>query len=90
MRVLLVMLLLAGCASSGPVSDAVTGPVSDQCQSEANRDPTVRLLRMKGAGAEVFAREHADDLRIALNDALQACRTGAGSGPRGGVERQRR
>lgn len=86
MRVLLVVLLLAGCASSDPVPD----PVSGRCQSEADRDPTVRLLRMKGAGAEMFAQEHADDLRIALNDALQACRTGAGSGPRGGVERQRR
>ena len=82
MRVFWVVLLLAGCASSDPVTD--------RCQSEADRDPTVRLLRMKGAGAEMFAQEHAVDLRLALNDALQACRTGAGSGPRGGVERQRR
>ena len=82
MRALLAVLLLAGCASSDPVTD--------RCESEANRDTTVRLLRMKSAGAEIFAREHADDLRIALNDAMQACRTGAGSGPRGGVERQRR
>ena len=82
MKVFLAVLLLAGCASSDPVTE--------RCESEADRDPTVQMLRMKGAGAEMFAQEHMEDLRIARNDALQACRAGTGLAPRGGVERQRR
>ena len=82
MRVLIALLLLAGCT---PSSDPAA-----RCAAEADGDPTVRLLRMKGAGSEMFMQEHMDDLRLARNDALQACQRGTGQGPRGGVERQRR
>ena len=83
MRVLLALLLLAGCASP-------SDPAAARCEAEADRAPAVQLLRMKGAGSETFMQGHMDDLRIARYDALQACQRGIGSGLRGGVERQRR
>ncbi len=88
MRAILTLLLLAACAKPADPNPAAPAVLA-RCEGEADQDPVVRLLRMKGAGNELFLQEHQDDLRIARADALRGCLRGRGTGPRGGVERQR-
>lgn len=82
--VLCLGLLLAACG--GP-----SGPLTDEqaCARQANDDPAVRDLLMKGAGSETFALENQRRLSAARQDATVACLRARGVIRPGGVERQR-
>ncbi len=79
MRGLLLALLLAGCA--GPQGS----PVERACQSQANDDPAVASLIMRGAGSESFHKDHIYDLRDAKREATLRCLRARGLAPQGGV-----
>jgi len=81
---LLLMLALGACSTGAPRT-----PDQVACERQANDDPTVSLLLIKGAGSEHFALEHQEDLRAARQTATVACLQSRGVIRRGGVERQR-
>ena len=81
---LLILLAIAGCSSA-------TQPPSEQevCARQANDDPVVKELIIKGAGNPHFQMEGQDQLRAAKQDATLACLRGRGVIKPGGVERQK-
>lgn len=83
-RPVCLSILLAGCS-------AVQTPANDQeaCARQANDDPVVRELIVKGAGNPHFQMEGQDQLRAARQDATLACLRGRNLIPQGGVERQK-
>lgn len=79
----LLLLLLAQCRTDRPLTD------QDICDRQANNDPVVKELIMKGAGNEHFQLEGQDQLRAAKQDARIACLRARGIVQPGGVERQK-
>ncbi len=80
----LAALLLSGCASPEPLS-----PEQSACAAEANRDPAVHDLLIKGAGSEEFRQNHTDQLRLTRQRAMLGCLRSRGLILPGGVEPQR-
>jgi hypothetical protein len=81
-RGLIVALLLAGCA-------AATTPPTPQaaCEREAQDDPVVRDMRMKGAGSPSYLAWEQERMRIAVQEATLRCLRARGIIRPGGVER---
>ena len=75
-------LLLAGCAA--PVA-----PETAACERQANADPEVRELIMKGAGNPHFQLDNQPQLAEARQRATRTCLRARGLAPRGGVEQQK-
>ena len=82
MRALPMLLLLAACAR-GP--DAVR----DTCERQAESDPEVKRLIIKGVGSAYFLHKSQDELNAAKQDAMTACLRERGVIRKGGVERQK-
>ena len=84
MRRVALCFLLAACSGGG-------GPQTPEqaCASQANDDPVVKQMVMKGAGTDQYFWDHADELRLARRDATLRCLRSRGLAPKGGVERQR-
>lgn len=80
-RAPLLALLLAGCAASDPREAA--------CERQAENDPAVRELIIKGVGNPAFLAASQEELAFARRQAVVACLRGRGQAPRGGVEPQR-
>ena len=69
---------------------AVADPaLAEACRTEAERDPAVTDLLMKGAGSPTFLAESQDELRVARQRATLGCLRARGAIRPGGVERQR-
>ena len=84
--------LLSGCGTFGGNAVAPIGvPLSDEqfCQRQANDDPAVKLLIMKGLGNQNFALSSQQQLAEAKQDATNSCLRSRGVIPKGGVERQK-
>lgn len=81
---LAAMLMPTACAPS-------TAPTTDQdaCARQANDDPVVKELIIRGAGNPHFQIEGQDQLRAAKQDATLACLRARGVVRQGGVERQK-
>ncbi len=81
MRTLFALLLVAGC-SAAPLADR-------PCEGQAEQDPEVRDLILKGAGSPSFLAENQDRLSRARQRATLDCLRGKGLIRPGGVEAQR-
>jgi hypothetical protein len=66
-------------------------PTTDQdaCARQADDDPIVKELIVRGAGNPHFQMEGQDQLRAAKQDAMLACLRARGVVRQGGVERQK-
>ena len=84
-------LAFAAAGLLGGLGACADQPVNDQeiCARQAENDPAVKELIMKGAGSEHFQLEAQDKLRAAKQDATVACLRTRGVGRPGGVERQK-
>ena len=80
-RALATALLLAGCAGASTPEAA--------CERQAENDPAVKLLIVKGVGNPAFLAASQEELAYAKRQATVACLRGRGLAPRGGVEPQR-
>jgi len=78
------MLSLVACSVGGE-------PQTDQeaCARQANDDPVVKELIIRGAGNPHFQMEGQDQLRATKQDAMLACLRARGVVRPGGVERQK-
>ena len=92
MRVLWLILVLAGCGVHHPAEPRNPAFVAAEraCAPQVDADLAVREIVKKGAGSEHYKYEHEDDLAAARGRALQACLAGGGVRRGGGVERQGR
>jgi hypothetical protein len=77
-------LLLAACSGG-----AAPGTPEQACASQANDDPVVKELVMKGAGTMQFQWDNEQRLVLARRDATLRCLRARGLAPKGGVERPR-
>ena len=77
--------LLAACAPRGG------GELTDQefCSRQAENDPAVKALIIKGVGNPHFAIEGQEQMKVAKQDATLACLRSRGVIRPGGVERQK-
>ena len=80
-RALAAALLLAGCAGADTPEAA--------CARQAENDPAVRELIIKGVGNPAFLAASQEELAFTRRQATVACLRGRGLAPRGGVEPQR-
>ncbi len=85
MRAALLLVLLAGCSASSKDES----PDQRACDRQANDDPTVKELIIKGAGNPYFQNNSQEELRVAKQQARLVCLRSRGLAPAGGVERQR-
>ena len=90
MRALVLLLLLGACGARGtPEAPAADPALAAACRAEAERDPEVTDLIMKGAGSPTFLAESQDDLKVARQRATIGCLRARGAIRPGGVERQK-
>ena len=90
MRTLLVLLLLGACGTrSTPEVTMADSALAAACRAEAERDPAVTDLLMKGAGSPTFLAESQDELKVARQRATLGCLRARGAIRPGGVERQK-
>ena len=82
MRAALLLMLLAGCSTN-------ENPEQRACDRQANDDPAVKELIIKGAGNPYFRNNSQEELRFAKQQARLVCLRSRGLAPAGGVERQR-
>ncbi len=80
--ILLLLLLMSACATQDP-------PEVAACKAEANEDPEVKSLLLKGAGSPDFLAENQDNVKAARQRATLACLRARGIIRPGGVERQK-
>ncbi len=78
------LLALAACSRG-----EVRTPDEAACARQADQDPKVKELIIKGVGSENFQLQSQAALRAAEQDATAACLRTRGAIPRGGVERQK-
>ena len=81
MRWLLLATALCACTQVPPAQSA--------CEAEAERDPTVKELELKGAGSPQFLRDHLEETAQAKKAAAYRCLQRTGVIRAGSVERQR-
>ncbi len=81
MKWALLAIALTACTAEPPAVSA--------CESEAERDPTVKELELKGAGSPQFLRDHLEETARAKKDATYRCLQRTGVVRSGAVERQR-
>ena len=85
-----MLLLLGACGSRATPVAAVADPaLAAACNAEAERDPAVTSLIMKGAGSPTFLAESQDELKVARQRATLGCLRARGAIRPGGVERQK-
>ena len=77
----LLALLAGGCAGNRQLTD------EEFCERQAQNDPVVKQMIIKGVGNQHFQLEGQDQLHAAQQDALLACLRSRGVIRRGGVER---
>jgi len=77
-----LLLLLAGCGTN-------ESPDQRACDRQANEDPTVKQLILKGLGNPYFQNNSQQELSVAKQEARLACLRRRGLAPAGGVERQK-
>ncbi len=83
MKFLLVLpLLLAGCAIFGPKADTPQA----ECQRQANEDPKVTALEVKQFSLTPSDPDISPDITMARHEALQRCLITHGLAAPGGVE----
>jgi len=76
------LLLLAGCGTA-------EGPDQRACERQADDDPAVKELILKGVGNPYFQNNSQDELKAAKQQARLVCLRSRGLAPNGGVERQK-
>lgn len=81
MVAILLACAVAGCGSAEPKTD------DEICRAQADNDPVVKELILKGTGNPHFLLEGQDQLYAARQDATTACLRSRGVIPPGGVER---
>jgi hypothetical protein len=86
-RALAVLLLGAALSGCGGGARSVTD--QEACARQAEDDPVVKEMIVKGAGNPHFQIEGQDQLRAAKQDANLACLRRRGVVRAGGVERQK-
>ncbi len=87
-RALALLCLLASCAAEPQTPEPQTLEMA-ACRKQADHDRVVQDLEMKGAGSDMFRREHEETLKQARQQATLDCLRGRGLVRPGGVERQR-
>ena len=83
--------LVVAAGLLGALGACAAQPLTDQefCARQAENDPAVKLLVVKGVGDPHFALENQQQLHDAKQDALLACLRSRGVIRPGGVERQK-
>jgi len=81
-RAAMLMGLLAGCG-------AAESPDQRACDRQADEDPAVKALILKGVGNPYFQNNSQDELKAAKQQARMVCLRSRGLMPAGGVERQK-
>ncbi len=79
-RILAAALLLAGCAGADTPEAA--------CERQANNEPAVKLLIIKGVGNPAFLAASQEELAFLRKQAVLTCLRARGLAPPGGVEPQ--
>ena len=85
-----MLLALGACGTRGTPEVVAPDPaLAAACRAEAERDPAVTDLIMKGAGSPTFLAESQDELKVARQRATLSCLRARGAIRPGGVERQK-
>lgn len=74
-----LVLLLAGCSTADTPGEAA-------CERQAENNPAVKELIIKGLGNPAFQAESQQSLALARRQATLACLRSRGLAPPGGVE----
>ncbi len=82
-------LALGGCGMFGGPAAPPRSPDEVACAAQADDDPTVKQMILKGVGNPVYLAEGQDALKAARQDARLRCLRARGVVRPGGVERQR-
>jgi hypothetical protein len=81
-RAALLLSLLAACGTA-------ESPDQRACERQANEDPAVKQLILKGVGNPYFQSNSQEELNAAKQQARLVCLRSRGLAPNGGVERQK-
>ena len=81
-RAALLLSLLAACGTT-------ESPDQRACERQANEDPAVKQLILKGVGNPYFQSNSQEEMNAAKQQARLVCLRSRGLAPNGGVERQK-